>query len=172
MTKTLATILSLVCSCAFGTETFYDMVTTPAELGTNSSGTFYTMIDGEVSAGWAKRIKITIDSSVVDAPLTNFPVMVKISTASGIGDTNLIAVFNEISTNSLKLAVTASDGTTELYVEIEQWDFSTTNAVIWFKAPLIASGSDTDFYLNYFGIQYFIGGCCFPSQDKPTNILS
>lgn len=149
--KRLAIILSFVCVSAFGLN-FHEWLTAPAELGTDGGVTYYTMIDGEVPggfplAGWDFRMKLTIDSSVVDAPLTNFPVMVKISTASGIGDTNNTAVFTELGQNSLKMAMTTDDETTELFVEIEKWDG--TNAWLWFKAPLIASGADTDFYLYY-----------------------
>ena len=35
---------------------------------------------------WADRLKITIDSSKVDSTLTDFPIVIKLSTASGIGD--------------------------------------------------------------------------------------
>ena len=150
-------LLHIACLCVAGVTIAATIdkingadVTTATNIQGNVVGTFQGQTlasSGFPLAGWDKRIKITIDSSVVDAQLTNFPVMVKISTASGIGDTNNTAVFTEVGQNSLKIAMTSSDETTELYVEIEKWDG--TNAWIWFKAPLIASGSDTDFYFYY-----------------------
>jgi len=37
-------------------------------------------------AGWDKRIKITIDHDDIDAALVNFPILIYLSGASGIGD--------------------------------------------------------------------------------------
>lgn len=136
----IAVLLFASCSVVAGGPCIYQMIKKKSAVA--SAGSFPL-------AGWDKRVKLTVSSAVVDSPLTNFPVLVVLSTASGIGGTNLVAVFNEITSNSLKIAITEGDGSTELYCEVEKWDFTGTNAWIWFKAPLIDSGSDTDFYLYY-----------------------
>ena len=103
-------------------------------------------------SGWDKRIKLTIDKDVVDtAAQTNFPVMVYLSAASGIGDVDVSAVFDELTSNDnrKKIAVTSADGTTELYVEIERWDDANEKAWLHVKVPSVAYDADTILYLYY-----------------------
>jgi hypothetical protein len=101
---------------------------------------------------WGNRIKLTIDSSKVDtANLTNFPVMVYLSAASGIGDVDASCVFDELTSdaNRKKIAVTSSDGTTELYVEIERWDDANEKAWLHVKVPTVSYSADTVLYLYF-----------------------
>lgn len=101
---------------------------------------------------WANRIELTIDNTKVDtANLTDFPVMVKLSTASGIGDVDVSAVFDELTSdaNRKKIAVTSSDGTTQLYCEIEKWDDANETAWLHVKVPSVAYDADTVLYLYY-----------------------
>ena len=103
-------------------------------------------------SGWDNRIKLTIDKDVVDtANQTNFPVMVYLSAASGIGDVDVSCVFDELTAdaNRKKIAVTSSDGTTELYVEIESWDDANEKATLHVKVPSVAYNADTILYLYY-----------------------
>jgi len=89
-------------------------------------------------SGWDKRIKITIDSSVLtDAnDLTQFPLtLICKAGLSGIGTVDVSAIFDEVTTNGLKIAVTKADGETELYVEQELWDNGTESFVLHVSAP-------------------------------------
>jgi hypothetical protein len=88
---------------------------------------------------WAKRSEIVIDSSKVDDTLTNFPLMLRISAASGITDTDITDIFDDLGANSLKIAVTLSDGTTQCYVEIEKWNNVSEDAILWVKVPSVSS---------------------------------
>jgi hypothetical protein len=74
-------------------------------------------------SGWDKRVKITIDHNDVQSSLSNFPVLIHLSSASGIYSDNLGFVFNEVGSNSKKIAVTTSDAKTQCYVEIEKWNY-------------------------------------------------
>ena len=99
-----------------------------------------------------EQVQTTIDSSKIDtADLTDFPVMVHLSTASGIGDADVSAVFDELSSdaNRKKIAVTTSDGTTQCYVEIEKWDDANEQAWLHVKVPTVAYDADTILYLYY-----------------------
>lgn len=58
-------------------------------------------------------------------------------------------MFDEIGKNSKKIAVTQSDGVTQLYVEIEKWDYANKKARLWAKVPYIDDDVDTDLYLYY-----------------------
>jgi len=101
--------------------------------------------------GWDNRIKITIDSSLIDASLTWFPVMVRISAACGASAQDMTAVFDELGANSLKIAVTDSTGDSELYVEVEKWDDVGEEAILWVSKTgwSISNSADTIIYLYY-----------------------
>ena len=99
--------------------------------------------------GWSHRVEITIDSDKIDATLADFPVLLYLSTSSGIDPDDVSFVFDELGAEKLKLAVTTSDGTTQCYVEIEKWDSVSRQAWLWVKVPNIASGADTTLYLYY-----------------------
>ncbi|MCK4529511.1 DUF2341 domain-containing protein, partial [candidate division WOR-3 bacterium] len=100
---------------------------------------------------WKKRVKLIVDNTNIDGDLSNFPILIKISNSSGIGSTNVTSIFTELGsdTNRKKVAITTSDGTTQCYVEIERFDYSNSVAWLWVKAPSVASGATTDFYLYY-----------------------
>lgn len=100
---------------------------------------------------WVKRIELTIDNTNVDSDLSNFPVLVYISAASGIGNVDASAVFDELSSdaNRKKIAVTTSDGITQCYVEIERWDDANEKAWLWVKVPSILASGGATLYLYY-----------------------
>ena len=100
-------------------------------------------------AGWANRIILTIDHTKIASPLSNFPVLLHISTSSGIGLDDVSFVFNELNGNSKKIALTTSDGKTECYTEIEKWDVANKQAYLWVRVPSISNTLDTDLYLYY-----------------------
>lgn len=99
--------------------------------------------------GWNKRVKITIDSGDVDTALTDFPILIYLSNSSGINGEDITFVFDEVGINSLKIAVTLSDGTTECYVEIEKWDSVNEQAWLWTKIQSISNITNTEIYLYY-----------------------
>jgi hypothetical protein len=98
--------------------------------------------------GWDKRVRLIIDHNDIDAPLSNFPVLIYLSTSSGRGGDDVSFVFSEVGSNSKKIAVTTSD-CTECYVEIEKWDYANQRAWLWVKVPSISDTIDTDIYLYY-----------------------
>lgn len=100
---------------------------------------------------WAKRRKITIDQTQFDADLAWFPLPVKISSSTGKTGEDLGAVFADLGANRKRVAVTKTDGTTQLYVEIEKWDNAGGVALLWVsKSDWTISGSvDTDIYLYW-----------------------
>lgn len=57
-------------------------------------------------SGWDKRVKLTADSGDIDANLSDFPVLVYLSTSSGRGPDDVSFVFDEVGANSKKIAVT------------------------------------------------------------------
>ncbi|KKK60754.1 hypothetical protein LCGC14_3021200, partial [marine sediment metagenome] len=85
----------------------------------------------------------------ITSALANFPVLIYLSSSSGINSEDVTFVFDEVGANSLKIAVTDADGTTERYVEIDEWDSGSEKAWIFVKVNSIASGSDTVLYLYF-----------------------
>lgn len=101
--------------------------------------------------GWAKRVKLTIDQTDIDADLANFPVLLYLSISSGYNAEDISFIFDELQSdaNRLKIAVTRDDGITQCYVEIEKWDDANEHAWLWVKAPGISGTVNTDLYLYY-----------------------
>ncbi len=89
--------------------------------------------------------EITIDSSKIDKDLTDFPVLITLSS-----DTHTTSVFDDLGSysNRKKMRITDSNDN-QLYVEIEDWDHGNQKAHLWTKVPTIASGTDTILYLYY-----------------------
>jgi hypothetical protein len=102
-------------------------------------------------SGWAKRAQLTIDRNDISAPLTDFPVMLYLSTSSGRNNDDVTFVFDELqnSANRYKIAVTTSDCATQCYVEIEKWDQASEQAWLWVRVPSISTTADTVLHLYY-----------------------
>jgi len=101
--------------------------------------------------GWGRRVKLDIDSNDIDENLTDFPVLIYLSSSSGRNDDNLSFVFDEIQSDSdrNKIAVTMSDGLTQCYTEVEKWNATSEEAWLWVRVPSISASSDTELYLYY-----------------------
>jgi hypothetical protein len=100
--------------------------------------------------GWGNRVRLTIDHNDVDAPLTDFPVLLYLSTSSGRNNDDVSFIFDELQSdaNRHKIAVTTSD-CVECYVEIEKWDQASEQAWLWVKVPSISDTTDTELHLYY-----------------------
>jgi len=137
-------------------EVILNATDTSNTITSGSNGDFYKLTFGTAEAsnslsGWDNRIKLTIDKNDIDSNLSNFPVLVYLSTSSGRNNDDVSAVFDELQSNAnrKKIAVTTSDGTTQCYVEIEKWDDATEQAWLWVKVPSVSSSADTILYLYY-----------------------
>jgi len=102
---------------------------------------------------YAKRIKVTASNTNVDSDLTHFPLLLTLGTSVGTGSTDVSCVFDELTSdaNRTKIAVTKTDGETELYVEIEKWDDANEKAVLWVSKSdwVLDTDADTELYLYY-----------------------
>lgn len=103
---------------------------------------------------WAKRIEITPDyTNKIGGSVTWFPIDIIIESGlAGVGDKDVSCIFDELTTNDnrLKIAVTEKDGTTELYVEIEQWDDVNENAVLHCSLDGWTIDNDDDHLFIYY----------------------
>jgi len=123
--------------------------------GTIASLVLDTEVDGAswYDSDWSYRKKITIEHTKVDANLTDFPVLISLSSdsdlaahAQGDGDDILFA---------------SSNGTTKLSHEIEGFGNSTGKLIAWVKAPSLSGSTDTDIYM------YYGNSTCGNQEDVP-----
>lgn len=93
---------------------------------------------------WRYRQEITVSGSLADAPLSGFPLLVRITDAGN-------AIFEHADSAGSDIVFTAADGTTVLSHEIELFDTSggSEDLVAWVRIPSLASGSDTTIYMYY-----------------------
>ena len=84
-------------------------------------------------------LEVTIDSSLIDSDLTNFPVGIKLDSSDSI-------LSGLSATDWQYLHVTVLD--VECFVEVDIWDMTSDTAVIWVKVPSVASSSDTTIKLE------------------------
>ena len=103
-------------------------------------------------SGWNKRIEISIGDYAGDigGAVTWFPVTVFLKDANG----DSTKVFEEVTTNSRKIAVTKADGETELKGEIEQWSYdagtpANSVAIIHASADGWVINANTSVFLYY-----------------------
>lgn len=94
------------------------------------------------------RLKLTIDSSKIDEDLTDFPVLVTVSSGVGINNFDATVVFDELSFANRKKIIIKDANQNYLYTEIEQW-VDDEEANLWIKVPTISSGTNKDLYLYY-----------------------
>ncbi len=95
---------------------------------------------------WGYRKKITIQSSQVNANLTNFPVLISVQ------DDDLRNIWSEGFVGQIDagdLLFTTSDGVTKIPHEIEYYYFSSGELVAWVKIPNLSATVNTDIYLYY-----------------------
>jgi len=104
----------------------------------------------ETRYGYANALAITIDHTKVTTLLTDYPIMVYLSAASGQNNDDVSFVFDELQAdgNRKKISIRTPDGT-ECYVEIDQWDDGNEKAWLHVKVSSIASSEDTVLYLYY-----------------------
>ncbi|MDD5190039.1 MAG: hypothetical protein PHE50_03230 [Dehalococcoidales bacterium] len=125
----------------------------------NSANTYITMYGAySIQANfapdtWSNSVTLTIDYTKLEAntTLSHFPVMLHLSTDAGINSSDLSAIFNTLGTNSKKLAVRDNTTGQQLYVEVEKWDSTNKEAVLWVSRDswTISSTADTVLTLYY-----------------------
>lgn len=100
---------------------------------------------------WDQRRRLTIDHSDIGQDMAGFPVPVFLNGNAGGNNQDLGSVFDEVGSNSRKIAVAGPDAVEQLYVEVEKWDASEEEAILWVGSDDldITSGTSTHLYLYY-----------------------
>jgi len=92
-------------------------------------------------SGYTTRRKLTIDCSKIDSDLTDFPVLVKLTSSN--------FDFSKANSDGYDIRFTSSDGTTLLKYERERHDSTNQVAEYWVKIPSVSSSANTEFYIYY-----------------------
>lgn len=100
---------------------------------------------------WKYRRELTIDADYIDDDLTHFPVLLKLGSSVGLNSADVTSIFDEVGSNYKRIAITKSDGETQIYAEVERWDSANEVAEIWVsKSDLtIDDTNDTILYFYY-----------------------
>lgn len=107
------------------------------------------------NAGWGYRKRLTIDHTKVTADLTDFPVLVSLTSDSDLA--------SGAQGNGNDILFTSANGTTKLDHEIEQYVASTGQLVAWVRVPSLSSVIDTAIYI------YYNNSSC-GNQQNPTGV--
>jgi hypothetical protein len=91
---------------------------------------------------WSSREKITIKASQVNGDLSEFPVYLNLADLPD-------SFFTIVNSAGADIRITQADEVTETSFELV--DINTVNGTgeLWFKAPLLSSTIDTNFYIYY-----------------------
>jgi len=92
------------------------------------------------SRDWLYWRKLTLDHTKIDAPLTNFPVLVRLTTNN--------FDFAKARADGFDVRFALADGTALDY-ERERHDAAAGKAEYWVRLPAVSSAADTDFYVYY-----------------------
>jgi hypothetical protein len=105
------------------------------ETGGDNASTWYNQ-------NWSSRTPIVIDSSLVDADLTDFPVYVDLSDLGS-------DFFSDVQSGGEDIRITSDDFVTELPYELVDIDTVAETGELHFKASSISSATGTTFYIYY-----------------------
>jgi hypothetical protein len=131
-----------------GVSSQVDTTTSPGDVNLLETPNWY-------NHDWNYRKKISIDHTKVDDNLTDFPVLISLSS-----DPDLAA---RAQSNGDDLLFTSSNGTTKLSHEIESFSNGTGELVAWVKVPSLSSATDTDIYMYY-------GNSTCGNQENTTGV--
>jgi hypothetical protein len=104
--------------------------------------------NGSVFLEIPKILTLSVSSGLVASDLSNFPLLVHISTQSGIENLNTTEVFDEVGSNFNRLQILDENGTS-LPIEVESWDTDNKEGYLWTNVPAICSTVDTELKLRY-----------------------
>ncbi len=102
---------------------------------------YFNQLPTWYDADWDCRKKITVNASQVPGDLTNFPVLVNLSS-----DTDLAS---DAQDDGDDILFTSSNGTTKISHEIERFNGTTGELVAWVEVPSVSGSSNTDIYMYY-----------------------
>jgi hypothetical protein len=101
--------------------------------------------------GFNRRKRVNIDPTNIDENLTDFPVLINISSSSGPDGMDLSDITDDLAStgNRKKIAVTTSNGETQCYVEIAYEDIANDKMELYVKVPTVYANQDTPLFIYW-----------------------
>ena len=96
------------------------------------------------TASWQYQIKITFNNTASSEQLTSFPLLISLNESH-------LDFWGHVNANYSDIRFIDDDDQTELYFEMEHWDYIGKKAYIWTNIPQIDPGSSTDHIYLYYG---------------------
>ncbi|MCL5667137.1 MAG: DUF2341 domain-containing protein [Patescibacteria group bacterium] len=109
------------------------------------------------NASWNYRQKLTVNHGQVAGNLSNFPVLVSLSSNDLKSTVNGGKVGK---TDGTDIVFVSQDNKTKLFHELDSYNSSTGQLTAWVKLPSLSSSNDTAFYV------YYGNGYASDQQDK------
>lgn len=106
-------------------------------------------------SAWQYRKKVTISSAGVSADLTNFPVLISLTSDSDLA--------SDARDDSYDILFTSDDAVTKLSHEIESFDGASGKLAVWVRIPSLSSSVDTVIYIYY-------GNALASNQQDAANV--
>jgi hypothetical protein len=97
---------------------------------------------------WGYRKKITIDSTKVVSTQSNFPVLYSV-TDSDLRHADFGGKVGKIDGGDILFTSLSSDATSQLSHEIDSYDSTTGELIVWIRIPTLSSSVDTEIYIYY-----------------------
>lgn len=104
---------------------------------------------------WNLRRPLSVDAEEVDAPLSDFPLLVQLVDAD---------LGTDAQSDGDDLVFVAADGVTRLDHDLEAWDQTTGAITAWVRLPAIDDLADTDLYL-------YLGNPTAVDQTDPAAVF-
>lgn len=89
---------------------------------------------------WTRRIVLDIDATGLAGPVTDRPVLVRVTDADLTANAQI---------DGSDFRFTAADATTALAHQVEEWDPASSTLTAWVRVPSIAAGGSTTIHLYY-----------------------
>jgi hypothetical protein len=96
------------------------------------------------SGDWQYSMKLMFNTTGIAENLIDFPVLINLTRAGTDFWSRVGSTLND-------LRFVDSDNVTDLYFEVEYWNYADNEAHVWVKVPQIDAGSTTDFIYLYYG---------------------
>ncbi len=135
------------CYSCLATITLDDSVVTPTEYYGSSYGNFNIDFNSIYAFDLNKKINLFIPS--VTEEQINFSLLVNLTIDSGVKGFDATNVFTELETASKKIAIIDKKTGSQLFVEIENWDYDNKSAQLHIKVPIISATEHTTLIFYY-----------------------
>ncbi len=117
------------------------------------------------TTNWEYRIKITFNNTASSIPLVSFPILIFLNTSHP-------DFWNHVNANYSDIRFIDDDGTTELFFEMEHWDYLGKQALYGSISPRLMQGAQliTSFYIMGIPMQHLPSMNRNPGMEQPLRV--